>query len=361
MTVQTEVLQPAEATPKYQLRQARSTTHSEFGAKTTASEAAAAFRDQIRDKTGTVADGAQLTLVLITGPSQGGIGYETALAIARQTPALLLLAGRDIVRLGAAAAGIRSEVPDARLRLIELDLSSFASVRAAAKEVKQRIDRLDVLINNAGIMMTPHQLTMDGHESQFATNHLGPWLFTNLLRPILSLSASGRVVFVSSVGHRTSPVFFDDPNFHSRPYSNFLSYAQSKTACVLDALGFTTQGVQAVALHPGGIRTNLGRYLSKEDMKGMIGRFFNDDGSMREDSGWNFKTLEEGASTTIVAAFDPKLEGGEYLDNCQVAPVVGAATDMEELMKGGVAEHAIDKESAERLWTLTGKMIGETF
>lgn len=357
MTVQTDEQHTAEPALKSQhLRQAGTTSHPEFGAKTTASEAAAALADQIKGKTSRSSGLAQLTSVLITGPSQGGIGYETALAIARHAPALLFLAGRDLSRLKAAAAAIRSEVPDAHLSTVELDLSSLSSVRAAAAQIKTTVDRLDVLINNAGIMMTPHQFTEDGHESQFATNHLGPWLLTNLLRPIL-----GRVVFVSSVAHRTSPVHFDDPNFASRPYSNFLSYAQSKTACVLDAVGFNARGVQAVALHPGGIRTNLGRYLCKEDMKGMIGRFFNDDGSMREDSGWEFKTLEQGASTTIVAAFDPALRGGEYLHDCQVAPIVAAARDMAELMKGGVAEHAIDEESAERLWALTEKMVGESF
>lgn len=238
-----------------------------------------------------------------------------------------------------------------------LDLSSLGSVRAAAKLIAETTPHLDVLIHNAGIMMTPHQLTEDGHEAQLATNHLGPWLLTNLLRPVLT----GRVVFVSSVAHRACPFRFEDPCFASAPYSPFLAYAQSKTACVLDAAAFTVRGLPAVALHPGGIRTNLGRHITQEELAGRMGRFFDQDGAMKPDSGWAFKTLAQGAATTIVAAFDPALRGGEYLDDCGVAPVVGPARDMAELAKGGVAQHALGEEDAERLWALSEEMVGETF
>lgn len=242
---------------------------------------------------------------------------------------------------------------------IELNLASLSSVRAAAQQIKNRItlahpkrSSVDVLINNAGIMMTPYQLTDEGHESQFATNHLGPWLLTALLKP-------KRAVFMSSIAHRTCPI--REQPFNEDKYNPYLGYAQSKTAAILSAIGFSSRGIPSVSLHPGVIRTNLGRYITEEDLKGHLGRWFDSDGMMKPDSGFEFKTLKQGAATSIVAAFDESLGGGEYLEDCKVAPVVGPTWDMSEMAKGGVARHAVDKAEAERLWAMTEKMTGESF
>ncbi len=154
------------------------------------------------------------TTVLITGVTQGGLGAEVALAISRSLPKLLILAGRDLAKAQATETAIKLVTPGAAIRLLKLDLSSQKQIRQAANEVNGYQESIDRLINNAAIMATSYATTEDGTESQFGTNHIGHFLFTNLI--MLKIFAAGqgaRIVNVSSAGHRRSPVRFDDYNF----------------------------------------------------------------------------------------------------------------------------------------------------
>jgi len=156
----------------------------------------------------------EITTVLITGVTQGGLGAEVALAISRSLPKLLILAGRDLAKAQATETAIKSVTPGASIRLLKLDLSSQKQIRQAADEVNGYQESIDRLINNAAIMATSHATTEDGIESQFGTNHIGHFLFTNLIMPKIFAAGQGaRIVNVSSAGHRRSPVRFDDYNF----------------------------------------------------------------------------------------------------------------------------------------------------
>jgi len=175
-----------------------------FGAHTTAEEVANIYTTEVANKT-----------ILITGVSPNGLGLYTATVLATHSPALLILAARSISALEAAKTAIHNVAPDCPIRLLVLDLSSLEKVREAALEVVawNDVPMIDVLINNAGIMSTPWSKSADGIEMQFAVNHLGPWLFTNLLMPKI-VQAKGRVIFLSSFGHVYGGVRFEDVNFH---------------------------------------------------------------------------------------------------------------------------------------------------
>ncbi|GMK59908.1 hypothetical protein CspeluHIS016_0901250 [Cutaneotrichosporon spelunceum] len=324
-----------------------------FNRETTGQEVADAYGNEIKDRT-----------VVVTGPSPGGIGYETARAIATKSPKLLILAGRDMNKLEAAKADILKDTPSANLALVTLDLNSLASVRSGAKAIAEAAPKLDVLINNAAIMMCPYSTTEDGFETQFGTNYLAPWLLTNLLLPNLLATPSPRVVFVSSVGHRASDIRWDDLDFSGgKTYHNVLSYGQSKTASVLNAVALAEKypKLTAISLHPGGIMTNLMRHLTEDDMKGMVSRFMNEDGTPK--AGVFFKTIPQGASTTLVAAFDPALKehSGAYLADCQIAQVKATTAESSLEEAQFVAPYAIDKSAADRLWGISEDMAGQKF
>jgi NAD(P)-dependent dehydrogenase (short-subunit alcohol dehydrogenase family) len=174
-----------------------------FGAHTTAKEVASTHTAQITNKT-----------ILVTGVSPNGLGLHAATVLAIHSPALLILTARTLGALEEAKTTIHAVAPHCPVRLLILDLSSLAKVREAAREVMnwEDVPKIDVLINNAGIMSTPWGKSADGIEMQFAVNHLGPWLFTNLLMPKI-VEAKGRVVFLSSFGHVYGGIRFDDVNF----------------------------------------------------------------------------------------------------------------------------------------------------
>lgn len=153
--------------------------------------------------------------ILITGPSPGSLGGHYAQRIAKANPACLILAGRNEAKLEQCVKDIKSESPETNIRLLKVDLSSLQSARDAATQVNNwdDIPVIDVLVNNAGIMAAPHKVSVDGFESQSATNHLGPFLFTNLIMKKILKSKSPRIVMVSSDGHRLSPIRFSDYNF----------------------------------------------------------------------------------------------------------------------------------------------------
>ncbi len=291
---------------------------------------------------------------LVTGAS-GGLGLETARALAAAR-ADVLLAARDAAKTEAALATIRASVPDARLESDVLDLASLASVRAFAQRFLARHDRLDLLINNAGVMATPFGQTADGFETQLGTNHLGHFVLTGLLAPALLAAAPSRIVNLSSGGHVISDVHWDDPHFRSHAYEKWTSYGQSKTANVLFSVELERRlgerGVHAYAVHPGMIMTDLGRHLTREDLEALQAMAKSAPRGSGGGAGGGlpaYKSIPEGAATTVWAATAPELAstGGVYLEDCAVSTKA--------------APWALDADAARRLWAISEEMVGERF
>jgi NAD(P)-dependent dehydrogenase (short-subunit alcohol dehydrogenase family) len=284
---------------------------------------------------------------IVTGASTG-LGLETARALAA-AGAAVTLAARDQARVSAALDSIRERVPQAVVDCGTLDLTSLSSVRHFATWFRDQHDQLDILVNNAGVMATPFERTVDGFELQFGTNHLGHFLLTNLLTPLLLASAPSRIVNLSSGGHRSSDIIWDDPNYESRPYDKFEAYGQSKTANILFTVELDRRlrdhGVRAFAVHPGMIATELGRYMTRDDFKALSAR------AKSSPSGGlpARKSIEAGAATSVWAATAVDLHdrGGVYCEDCSIS-------DQH-------APWALDAESARRLWDLSESLVGQRF
>jgi len=291
-------------------------------------------------------------LAIVTGAS-GGLGEGTARALADHG-ARVVIACRDRAKGEAAAERIRERVPAGALDVQELDLSSLASVRAAAEALLAAHPAIDLLVNNAGVMACPLAHTAEGFEAQFGTNHLGHFLLTCLLASALRAAAPARVVNLSSGGHRFSDVLFDDPDFEARDYDKWTAYGQSKTANVLFTVELDRRmrdaGVRAFAVHPGAIMTDLSRHLVPEDIAAIHAR--------APGGRLHMKTIPAGAATTCFAATAPELEGrgGLYLEDCGVAEV-----DDDPRSASGVRSYAVDADAARRLWTLSEQRVGQRF
>ena len=182
----------------------------------------------------------------------------------------------NAARIETAVSTVRDQVPDAELEAGSLDLASLDSVRAFAQWYSETHDRLHLLINNAGVMYTPLERTAEGFEMQFGTNHVGHFLLTNLLVPMLLADPPSRIVNLSSGGHRGSDIVWDDPNYERREYDKFSAYGQSKTANILFSVELerrlADRGVHAYAVHPGMIATELGRHMTEDDFAQMVER-----------------------------------------------------------------------------------------
>ncbi len=283
--------------------------------------------------------------VIITGAS-AGLGVETARAFA-EAGARVILPVRSPDKARAATADMTGTV-----ELADLDLGDPGSIRRFADSLVSAGRPIDRLINNAGIMATPERRTPEGYESQFATNHLGHFLLTALLLPVLLKADAPRVVALSSIGHRRSPVRFEDLHFRKEPYEKWTAYGQSKTANALFALGldrrFAHRGLHAYSVHPGGIMTDLQRDLQREEMIAM--GWMDEAGTIRE----GFKTPEQGASTTVWAATSPLLDdrGGVYCEDCNIAAYV---KDRRAFV--GVHPYATDPDLADRLWYVSERLL----
>jgi NAD(P)-dependent dehydrogenase (short-subunit alcohol dehydrogenase family) len=290
------------------------------------------------------------TSVFITG-ANSGLGQETARAMAAKG-AHVIMAGRDQAKLDEAVAAIRAAHPKAQLETITVDLTSLENIRAAASRARQRFSKIDILINNAGVMATPFTHTHDGFEMQFGTNHLGHFALTAELMPLIERGTTKRIVNLSSRGHHMGPVNFDDPHFAERPYDPWASYGQSKTANILFTVGlearFAVLDIHAYAVHPGGIETNLGRHMTQDMRDALMKRV------TTSDSGFAWKTIPQGAATTCWAATAPELEGqgGVYCEDCHVAEQDDTPT------KGGVRSYALNPSYAEQLWALSEELTG---
>jgi NAD(P)-dependent dehydrogenase (short-subunit alcohol dehydrogenase family) len=309
----------------------RITTH--FSAQSTAAE---------------VIDGIDLhgQRAIVTGGSSG-IGVETARALAG-AGAEVTLAVRDL------AAGERTaaEVTAATGMPVgagRLDLADPASVAAFAAAWS---GPLHLLINNAGVMALPGlQLTPQGWELQFATNHLGHFALATRLHPALAAAGEARIVSLSSRGHLRSPVVFEDLNFAARPYDPWLAYGQSKTANVLFAVEATrrwaSDGITANAVHPGAIAdTALSRHMDPAQLE-----------ALRTSGQFQYKTIAQGAATSVLVATSPELKGigGRYFEDCNEAVVLGP--DVPADAGSGVAAYAVDPELAARLWQVSQELL----
>lgn len=287
--------------------------------------------------------------ILITGGSSG-LGKESARALASHG-AKVIITARNLKKAASVVDQIQQET-GATVDIEELELSDFASIRAFAKRILERPEFIDVLILNAGIMACPYSKTEDGFEMQFGTNHLGHFLMTCLIVP--KLSEGGRIISLSSAGHQFSPVVFDDIQFENRDYDRWLSYGQAKTANALFAVGLNKRlayrSIEAFAIHPGAIQTDLARHLTEEDIAMYQARV--------ESGAMSPKTIPAGAATQVLAATAPELagKGGTYLADCQICEVDDQADSWSV-----VRFYAVDPEAADRLWQTSEKMIGESF
>jgi len=301
--------------------------------------------------------------IVITGTSSS-LGRESARALAKRGAAITMLA-RSAEKNAAAAESVRSAVPGADLETRELDLTSLQSVRACAESLLADHPRIDVLMNNAGVMCCPFSMTSDGFENHMASNHLGHFLLSVLLAPALVRAAPSRVVALSSGAHGICGVDFDDPMFERRDYDAWLAYGQSKTANALFAVGFDRRlrerGVSAFSVHPGMIVTELGRHLTEETMKQMQERIAERARAAgaadpeKSAAAMHFKSVEAGAATQCWAATAEELErhGGRYLADCQIAVEGGNVSE------AGVEPHALDEDAAARLWAISEELVGQ--
>ena len=288
--------------------------------------------------------------VIVTGASSG-IGVETARALA-SAGAEVTLGVRNVETGTKVASAIAEKLVAGAgsVHVAQLDLADPASV---AGFVQAWSGPLHVLVNNAGVMALPKLTrTAAGYEMQFATNHLGHFALTTGLHQWLAAASGARVVAVASIGHLFSPVVFDDLHYRFRPYDQWTSYGQSKSANVLFAVGvaarWAADGITANALMPGNIAsTALARHMGPDDLTNL--------GQTTEFDLPPVKTIEQGAATSVLLAASPDVEGvtGRYYEDCAESAVI----DERAGHTGGVAPYALDQGNADRLWQLSTELI----
>lgn len=293
--------------------------------------------------------------ILITGCTSG-IGVETARAL-YLTGADISITARDITKGNAVAKELSTD-PDRQVKVIEMSLDSFASVRKGAADFLAQTSKLDILINNAGMMASPEGKTVDGNEQQFQTNHLSHFLLFKLLEPALLAAATpdqpSRVIAVSSTGHRHVPgLDFDNLDFSKSDYQPWAAYGNSKLANVYFANELTRRyqerGIIGLSLHPGSIKTPLQRYMVGTEMYNRV----------TADPAYQVQTksVPQGAATTVWAAIGTEWRnrGGVYLED------VGEAGPVEKegpAWRTGYSEAAYKPEDEKRLWEVSEKMCG---
>lgn len=350
-----------------------------FGPLTPAAEIAAAFPNSVQGKT-----------IIVTGVSPKSLGLATASAFASQSPANLILTGRSAEKVKTSINDLKANYPNVKYHALIMDLASQSSVRAAAAKIMEdeSIQSIDIVINNAGVMaITTLTLSEDGIETSFATNHIGHFFFTNLILPKIikaaqTSSTPTRIVNVTSFGHQFSPVRFSDINFGQAPadlpeeerpdfqktefltgsshaediYYGFFSYAQSKTANILYSISLNQKlwekyGIASFAVHPGAVNTNINRHATPSEIEQALKRV--------KELGFDSsqKTTEQGANTSVFAAIEPSLPPVNFSE-AQVKGVYLADCKVDD---ANVAAFATNKAFAERLWTLSEKLVGQKF
>ena len=301
--------------------------------------------------------------ILVTGVS-AGLGVETARSLVAHG-AQVVGAARDLKKAMAATEQVRKDAAanDGSFELVELDLADLKSVRACADALLAKGQPFDVVIANAGVMATPFGHTADGFETQFGTNHLGHFVLVNRIASLLR--DGGRLINLSSAGHRYSTVDLEDPNFERTPYEPFVAYGRSKTANILFALAFDRRhrdrGVRAAGVHPGGIRTELGRYAKPGRIEKVVEEI-NRQLAAQGKGPFQWKTIPQGAATSVWAAVvAPATEiRGQYCENCHVGHIVPDDAPITAVSEG-VRGYALDPNTAEALWKKSGELVGESF
>jgi NAD(P)-dependent dehydrogenase (short-subunit alcohol dehydrogenase family) len=301
--------------------------------------------------------------ILVTGVS-AGIGVETARALVAHG-ADVEGAARDLDKAKRATSEVSQAAAEtgASLGLIELDLASLKSVRAAADKLVADGRLFDVIIANAGVMATPFGKTDEGFETQFGTNHLGHFVFVNRIEKLIK--DGGRLVNLSSAGHRFSNVDLNDPNFETTPYDPFVAYGRSKTANILFAVEFDRRhrdrGVRATAVHPGGIMTELSRHMPDGAIDASVQQIQEQRRAAGEPP-FEFKSIPQGAATSIWAGVVANADeiGGKYCEDCQVAELIPAESQVSAISRG-VRGYALDAENAKALWKKSEELVGEVF
>ena len=300
--------------------------------------------------------------ILVTGVS-AGLGVETARSLAAHG-AQVVGAARDLNKAKAATEQVRKDASanGGSFELVEIDLANLKSVRAGADGLLAKGEPFDVVIANAGVMATPFGHTADGFETQFGTNHLGHFVLVNRIASLVR--AGGRLINLSSAGHRYSTIDLEDPNFEHTPYDPFVAYGRSKTANILFAVEFDKRhrdrGVRAVAVHPGGIRTELGRYQDPGRIEKMIDQI-NQQRAAQNKGPFQWKTIPQGAATSVWAAAVASAGeiGGHYCEDCHVSHIV--PDDLSVGISEGVRGYAMNAKTAEALWKKSEEMVGESF
>ncbi|KAI0525979.1 putative retinol dehydrogenase 12 [Xylaria bambusicola] len=302
---------------------------------------------------------------LITGPTPGGLGAETAISIAAGKPAMIILVGRSQAKAQPTIDAIKAVDPNSKVKFVVAELSSLKSVRTAAQTIlnDNEISKIDVVINNAAVMASPQMKTEDGLDYQFEINHLSQFVLTNTIMPkILAAGPGARIVNVTSSGHRYTGVRLHDPNFtEPGSYSEFAGYGQAKTANILYSVELNkrlaSRGIHAYAPHPGSISTNLQVYLQAlggnamqvlDDASWKVNGCSMEDTRKRDPT----KTLQQGCASLIRAAIDSDLvnEEGVFIND------VNLTTDPKD-----VKPWATDPELAEKCWKLSEELVGEKF
>ena len=281
---------------------------------------------------------------VVTGASSG-LGLQTVATLA-SAGAEVVATVRDPDSFRTSAEWTNLGVLSKRIHAIPLDLARLHSVRAAGQAITSQYPGVDILINNAGVMFTPPTTTADGFELQFGVNHLGHFLLTTLLLPQLhaaaAVSGDARVVTLTSDAHRRWGIDLDDIDFERRGYDTFLAYGQAKSANILMTIElhrrFGTDGITALAVHPGTCATNLARHMDRATAKKLF--------AMSADTfaPENMKTVAQAAATTVWAATEPSLagHGGAYLADCRIGEADAAATE---------------SGTAQRLWQLSQQWV----
>lgn len=291
---------------------------------------------------------------VVTG-GYSGIGLETV-RVLRAAGARVFVPARDMDKAKKALRDMPDVVVDA------MDLLDPASIDRFAERFTASAGVLHILINNAGVMAPPLMRDSRGYESQFSANHLGHFQLTCRLWPALVAAGGARVVSLSSYGHRRGGIDFRDPSFEQRAYDPWVAYGQSKTAnalfaVALDAIG-QHDGVRAFAVHPGGIVTDLIRYMSPEQIE--ASQIIDKNGELIIDPENNKKTIPQGAATSVWCATHPMLDGkgGVYCADCEIARLLPSDESTE---LHGVRPRAIDPVAAGRLWALSERLTGVAF
>ncbi|MDF2963112.1 MAG: family NAD(P)-dependent oxidoreductase, partial [Paenibacillus sp.] len=287
-------------------------------------------------------------IAIVTG-GHGGIGLETTRVLS-DAGATVIVGARDIKKAQDNLSAMKN------VEVIHLDLVDPQSIDQFAADFLKSNRALDILINNAGVANPPVIKDSRGFDTQFATNHLGHFQLTARLWDSLIKSGNSRVITLTSISHMLGQIDFDDVNFTKRSYNKDISYGESKTACSLFAVELDKRGkehgIRAFAVNPGAILTGLTRHLTDEELaawgvrRGENGEFVSPEG---------FKTVEQGAATSIWCAVSPLLEGkgGVYCEDCNIAAIVPA----DSKLYTGVRSWAIDHSSAETLWTISEDLL----